>query len=106
MPTWNYWHRIEYRRETANGNGVPDYTEVVQDQGWMFERRADRREQWFVTYTRACAEDFLDRVHAPPGTWVVTVWHTGVSPEGKGRLRGAIRIKRAKNPSDKLAHDN
>ena len=58
MPTWNYWHRIEYRRELAKGRCVHEYTEVVEDQGWTLTHIRVPREEWFAYYTRGCAEDF------------------------------------------------
>jgi hypothetical protein len=96
MPTWDYWHRLEYRREIAKGNRVLEYTEYAEDAGWTFRRKGLTREEWFVYYTRCCAEDFLDRMGARPGTWVVAVYRTGASSEGKGELRGSIRMKRTK----------
>ncbi|GDY28747.1 hypothetical protein GTS_03800 [Gandjariella thermophila] len=32
------------------------------------------RQQWREHYTRVCAEDFLPRVGALPGRWVVSVY--------------------------------
>ncbi|WP_158879400.1 hypothetical protein [Amycolatopsis anabasis] len=93
MVNWDYWHRIEYRREIDAETRVLEYTEVVQDQGWGFEHRAQHRQEWFVRYTRACAEDFLDRVRATPGTWVVAVWRNG-------EPLGSIRMKRAKGTKE------
>lgn len=93
MPTWNYWHRIEYRRELAKGKCVHEYTEVVEDQGWTLTHVRVPREEWFAYYTRGCAEDFLSRVGARSGTWIVAVWHTGMSGGTKGQLSGSIRMK-------------
>jgi hypothetical protein len=55
MPTWDYWHRIEYRREIVTGGRTLKYTEVVEDAGWTFKRKGLTPEQWFVLYTRGCA---------------------------------------------------
>lgn len=92
MPTWPYWHRIEYRRELGDNRREHAYTEVVEDHGWMFCHDPEKQQDWFVHYTTACAEDFLRRVHAKPGTWVVAVWWTGTTPDAKGTLRGSIRL--------------
>lgn len=96
MPTWDYWYRIEYHHETAKGVSTLEYTEFAEDAGWTFKRKGMTPEQWFAFYTRVCADDFLDRMRARSGTWVVAVWHTGVSAKGKGEFRGSIRMKRKK----------
>ncbi|WP_216211579.1 hypothetical protein [Amycolatopsis aidingensis] len=93
MPTWDYWHRMEYRRELRKGHCVLEYVEVFEDQGWTFCHRPERQQEWFVHYTRACAEDYLARVRARSGTWVVGVWRTGASASGDGRLLGSIRMR-------------
>jgi hypothetical protein len=93
MPQWNYWHRVEYRREVAKDQYALEHTEVVEDEGWMHKRKGVAPEAWFVYYTRGCAEDFLSRAGARSGTWIVAVWHTGMSGHGKGRLRGSVRIR-------------
>jgi len=93
MPQWDYWHRIEYRRELAKDRYAHEYTEVVEDEGWTHKRKGVTREEWFVFYTRGCAEDFLRRVGARSGTWVVAVWRTGISGGTKGQLSGSIRMK-------------
>ena len=95
MPTWDCWHRVEYRREVAVGHRTHEYTEIVEDAG-LDVSGARSLSSGSSSYTRI-AEDFLDRVNARPGTWVVAVWRTGVC-EGtdKGELRGPIRMKRTK----------
>ncbi|MBC6446771.1 hypothetical protein [Actinokineospora xionganensis] len=50
------------------------------------------REQWFVTYTRVCAEDFLARKNAPSGDYVIAVYRTGRTRDGDGVPLGSIRI--------------
>jgi len=37
MPTWDCWHRVEYRREVAVGHRTHEYTEIVEDAGWTFQ---------------------------------------------------------------------
>lgn len=93
MPTWEYWHRIEYRLERAKGDMEHRYTEVCEDQGWALCPHRSQLETWFAAYTRICAEDYLERTRAPHGTWVVAVWRLGATPGGKGTLRGSIRMR-------------
>ena len=73
MAGWNYRHRIEYRRETGDSRTL-EYVETVQDQGWCFTQQPALRQAWLTTYTRACAEDYLERRLARAGTFVVTVY--------------------------------
>ncbi|TCP54115.1 hypothetical protein EV191_103156 [Tamaricihabitans halophyticus] len=93
MPTWNYWHRLEYRRVLRKGHYLHEYTEVVEDQGWVLQRRGMSKEEYFTYYTQACARDFLGRVRATPGTWIVAVYHTGETSDGPRTLRGSIRMR-------------
>ncbi|MQA10411.1 MAG: hypothetical protein GEU98_18025 [Pseudonocardiaceae bacterium] len=93
MPLWDYWHHIEYRRELRKGHYLHEYTEIVEDQGWVLRRRGMTPEEYFSYYTRGCAEDFLGRVRAKPGTWLVAVYRTGASPYGERTLRGSIRMR-------------
>ncbi|OZM72529.1 hypothetical protein CFN78_12825 [Amycolatopsis antarctica] len=69
--------------------------------GFCLEHKESRRENWLVRYTRACAEDYLGRVAAPCGTWVVSVYRTG----GQRRHLVTIRMNRRKevapDPSEK-----
>jgi hypothetical protein len=74
MSTWNYLHRIEYRRELSKSQRVHEYTETVEDQGWCLSHKAEHKEQWLTRYTKACAEDWLARKGAKPGTFIVTVY--------------------------------
>ncbi|TCP46304.1 hypothetical protein EV191_114101 [Tamaricihabitans halophyticus] len=71
---WDYRHDIEYRRELAKGHRVHTYTERAEDMGFCFSQPPGREQQWLVHYTRACAEDFLYRVEAPSGDWIVSVY--------------------------------
>jgi hypothetical protein len=71
---FNYRHQIEYRRVTPGGRQVHEHTEVAYDHGWYIGHSGMTREQWRKHYTRACAEDFLPRVNATPGRWVVSVY--------------------------------
>ncbi len=93
MPTWDYWYRLEYRREIAKDNRVHEYTERVEDHGWTFAHKPEARREWFSRYTSGCAEDFLGRVRAKPGLWLITVWRTGPGTEGRGELLGSVRIR-------------
>lgn len=92
MIRWEPWHRLEYQRERAKGKCVHAYTEIVEDTGWRKWPRGYTRERWFVTYTRCCAEEFLERQHAEPGVYVVAVYRTGDTPGGDGTLMGSIRL--------------
>jgi tRNA U54 and U55 pseudouridine synthase Pus10 len=74
MSGWNYLHRIEYRRELTKSQRVHEYTESVEDHGWCFSHKEEHRQAWLTMYTRACAEDFLARMGARGGTFVVTVY--------------------------------
>jgi hypothetical protein len=71
---WDYRHRIEYHRVGRGGKRTLEHTEVVDDHGWYVGRTGLTGEEWRVAYTRACADDLLDRVGAKPGQWVVIVW--------------------------------
>lgn len=93
MVVWDPWHRVEYRREVGGGRRVLEYTEVVEDNGWKLGLRGYTKKEWFTAYTRACAEDYLGTVGGRSGSYVVTVYRTGVSPTGEPTLLGAIRLK-------------
>ncbi|SNR53780.1 hypothetical protein SAMN06265360_10956 [Haloechinothrix alba] len=71
---WNHRHELEYRYERTAGQREHVYTERVNDQGFCFEHRPERRQDWLVTYTRCCADDYLGRVRARAGTWLVSVY--------------------------------
>lgn len=88
---WDYRHRIEYHRVGADGKRVHENTEVVDDHGWYVGRTGLSREEWHVSYTRACAEDFLGRVGGRPGEWVVIVWRHPANAEPK--LLCSVRIR-------------
>lgn len=94
MISWAPWHRLEYQREHAKGQCETVYTERVEDTGWRSRPKGYTDERWFVAYTRCCAEDFLDRRDAPPGTYVVAVYRTGNTRAGRGTLLGSIRMTR------------
>ncbi|MQA09555.1 MAG: hypothetical protein GEU98_13585 [Pseudonocardiaceae bacterium] len=74
MLIWDYVHHIEYRRELSKGRRIHEYTEYADDMGFCLEHRAERKQDWLVKYTRYCTEDFLGRMRAAPGTWVVSVY--------------------------------
>ncbi|WP_415830277.1 hypothetical protein [Kibdelosporangium persicum] len=74
MSAWNYTHEIEYRRELSKGHRVHEFTETVEDQGWCFSQPPESKQAWLITYTRACAEDYLARRGAKAGTFIVTVY--------------------------------
>ncbi|WP_157357366.1 hypothetical protein [Amycolatopsis nigrescens] len=63
------------------GDRAHEYTERVDDMGFCLEHRARLREQWLVRYATACAHDYLRRVCARPGSWVVSVYRG----QGAGR---------------------
>ncbi|GDY33263.1 hypothetical protein GTS_48960 [Gandjariella thermophila] len=90
MIVWNYRHRIEYHRVGQGGKRTLEHTEVVDDHGWYFARAGLTSEEWRVRYTHVCADDFLERVGAKPGQWVVIVWR---QPEGADqKLLCSVRI--------------
>jgi hypothetical protein len=74
MDRWGYPHELEYRRELAKGHLKREYTELVDDMGFILEHRAERWKDWTVRYTTACAQDFLQRKRARSGTFLVTVY--------------------------------
>lgn len=74
MIDWGYPHELEYRRERAKGLREHEYTELVDDMGFVFEHRAEIWKDWTVRYTTACAQDFLLRKRAKAGTFVVSVY--------------------------------
>ena len=92
MPKWPYWHRLEYRREISKDTYVHAYTEVVEDHGWTFCHDPKRREQYLADYTHGCAADYLSRVAAKPGTWRVTVYRLGDTPQANGEHLCTIRM--------------
>jgi hypothetical protein len=74
MDRYGYPHELEYRRELAPGERVHEYTELVDDMGFVLEHRHDRYEGWTVRYGTACAHDYLSRKRARPGIFVVSVY--------------------------------
>ncbi|MEV6827692.1 hypothetical protein [Amycolatopsis sp. NPDC051102] len=74
MGSEGYPHRLEYRREVAPGAWVHEYTELVDDMGFVMEHRRDRYRDWTVRYGTECACDFLFRRRARPGTFVVDIY--------------------------------
>jgi hypothetical protein len=74
MTTWNYLHRIEYRREYSTAQRVHEYTELVEDMGWCFSHKKEQQDKWLSYYTTVCAEEYLDRVMAAPGKYLVSVY--------------------------------
>lgn len=70
MRDTDYLHRIEYHRRQPNDSLVCEHVETVQDHGWYVACG----DEWKAHYTRGCAVDFLERVHAKAGTYAVTVW--------------------------------
>lgn len=89
MSTWEYLHRIEYRRVDGRGVPVHEHTETVEDMGFCLRHNDYTREQWFTVYTRACAEDYLGRVRAAGGRWIVTVYRLH---GGERTLLGAVKL--------------
>jgi hypothetical protein len=73
MDRYGYPHELEYRRE-AGDRRVHEYTELVDDMGFVLEHRSERYEGWTVRYGTACAHDYLSRKRARPGTFVVSVY--------------------------------
>ncbi|QRP45933.1 hypothetical protein [Amycolatopsis sp. FDAARGOS 1241] len=73
MDVWGYPHELEYRREVG-AMRVHEYTELVDDMGFVLEHRSERYAGWTVRYGAACAHDFLARQHAKPGSYVVSVF--------------------------------
>ncbi|MGW4064697.1 hypothetical protein ACWEGE_40865 [Amycolatopsis sp. NPDC004747] len=73
MDRYGYPHELEYRRE-AGRERVLEYTELVDDMGFVLEHRSDRYRGWTVRYGTACAHDYLFRKRARPGTFVVSIY--------------------------------
>lgn len=73
MDRYGYPHELEYRRE-AGERRVHEYTELVDDMGFVLEHRSERYQGWTVRYGTACAHDYLSRKRAKPGTFVVSVY--------------------------------
>lgn len=74
MDTWGYPHELEYRREVPGGERVHEYTELVDDMGFVLEHRSDRYAGWTARYGAACAHDYLARKRAKAGTFLVSVY--------------------------------
>ncbi|HWO58441.1 MAG TPA: hypothetical protein VNO31_00170 [Umezawaea sp.] len=70
----DYDHRIEYKRRQPGGALVCEHVENVSDHGWYVVEGVAWREH----YTRGCAAEYLDRVRAKAGTYVVVVWRSDV----------------------------
>ena len=88
--SWNYLHRLEYRREYSRHHRVHVYTEHVEDHGFTFQRSSMTRAEWYAHYTLLCAEDFLERKAAAPGTYLVSVYRE--HPSGTVDL-GTVRVR-------------
>jgi len=70
----DYHHRIEYKRRQPGGSLVCEHVEDVDDHGWYIVKG----QEWKEHYTRGCAVEYLDRVRAKGGTYVVVVWRDEV----------------------------
>lgn len=70
-------HVLEYHREYGKGYREHVYTEHVDDQGFVFQHVPALRAAWLARYTRVCADDYLTRVGAAHGRWLVHVYRTG-----------------------------
>lgn len=75
----DHLHSIEYYRQHARDRREHVYTEVVDDQGFVLVHDPERREQWLARYARTCAEDYLGRVRARPGDWLVHVYRSSTA---------------------------
>src|SRR4051794_41800465 len=93
MDRYGYPHELEYRREVAPGERVHEYTELVDDMGFVLEHRSERYQGWTVRYGTACAHDYLSRKRARPGGFVVSVYR--LFPE---RREPARTIPRGRPP--------
>lgn len=69
-----YRHAIEYYHEHDRDRREHLYTEVVDDHGFVFVHDPEKRERWLARYARTCAEDYLARVRARSGDWLVHVY--------------------------------
>ncbi|MEV6440550.1 hypothetical protein [Amycolatopsis sp. NPDC051716] len=112
MDSYGYPHELEYLREVTPGERVHEYTELVDDMGFVLEHRSHRYQGWTVRYGTACAHDYLSRKRARPGTFVVSVYRlfperrdhvvtirvnwppekTGSSPVGKTGCRTTMKV--------------
>lgn len=70
----DHLHSIEYYRQHDHDRREHLYTEVVDDQGFVLVHDPEKREEWLARYARACAEDYLARVRAQHGDWLVHVY--------------------------------
>jgi len=105
MDRFGYPHELEYRRELGAGERVHEYTEFVDDMGFLLEHRHERYQGWTVRYGTACAHDFLTRKRAKPGTFVVSIYR--LFPERRDHVI-TIRVnwppkKSQVHPSEKRA---
>ncbi|MFE0028415.1 hypothetical protein [Amycolatopsis sp. NPDC059021] len=90
MDVWGYPHQLEYYREVAKDRRVHEYTELVDDMGFVLEHHAERWKKWQVRYGTACAEDFLTRKCAKPGRFVVHIYR--LFPDSRKHLV-SLRMK-------------
>lgn len=67
-------HEIQYHRQLSSGAREHAHTEVVDDQGFVLVHDPNKRERWLAEYTRTCADEYLGRVRARPGQWLVHVY--------------------------------
>lgn len=89
---WGYPHELEYRFERAKGYREHLYTELVDDMGFVLEHRSAMWEGWLVRYTGACAEDYLRRVRAKHGVWLVSVYAL-LPPDHARKHRITVRVR-------------
>ncbi|HEY8372650.1 MAG TPA: hypothetical protein VIL00_07900 [Pseudonocardiaceae bacterium] len=84
MP-WSYWHRIEYVR-VDRGQRVTVHAEDVDDHGFYLDKSGPDE------YLRLCAEEFLTRWGAPPGSrWRAVLWRTDAA--GRDRVRRLAEVE-------------
>jgi hypothetical protein len=98
MDSYGYPHELEYRRELGDGR-VHEYTELVDDMGFVLEHRHDRYAGWTARYGAACAHDYLFRKRARPGIFVVSVYR--LRPDGREHV---VTLRLSWPPKKSVVH--
>ena len=76
----SYLHRIEYRRELSKEKRVHEFTEMVDSHAFYFGKSGMSMEEYWVYSLTGCADDFLERMNARAGSWLITLYREYVEP--------------------------
>lgn len=95
-------HDIDYYHERGGGNRDHVYTERVDDQGFVLVHDPKRIHQWLAGYTRTCADEYLTKMRAEPGMWLVSV-HRLLDDERRHVVTVRMRWPTAADNSDAAA---